>query len=108
MIAILRCFRAGSDLAGSAIDLGLQISFMVSLTFNGSDDLSAMAATWPADRIMVEIGSLHLMPVKYRGMRGEPAYVTEVSKVLAKALGVAREAFFHLFDKVPPSRAAAA
>jgi TatD DNase family protein len=114
--AILHCFTAGPELARTAIDLGLHISFTGILTFKRSDDLRAIAASLPADRFMVETDSPYLAPGKYRGKRNEPAYVTEVAKTLAETRGVSPEAiaaqttenFFRLFAKVPRSSAAAA
>jgi TatD DNase family protein len=114
--AILHCFTAGPDLARTAIALGLHISFTGILTFKRSDDLRAIAAGLPADRIMVETDSPYLAPGKFRGKRNEPAYVVEVAKVLAETRGVTPEEiarqttenFFRLFSKVPRSSAAAA
>ena len=114
--AILHCFTAGPELARTAIDLGLSISFTGILTFKRSDELRAIAASLPADRIMVETDSPYLAPNKYRGKRNEPAYVTETAKTLAETRGVSPEAmaaqttenFFRLFNKVPRSSAAAA
>jgi TatD DNase family protein len=114
--AILHCFTAGPELARTAIDLGLSISFTGILTFKRSDDLRAIAASLPADRILVETDSPYLAPGKYRGKRNEPSYVTETAKSLAETRGVSPEAvaaqttenFFRLFNKVPRSSAAAA
>jgi len=114
--AVLHCFTAGPELARTAIDLGLSISFTGILTFKRSDDLRAIAASLPADRILVETDSPYLAPGKFRGKRNEPAYVVEVAKVLAETRGVSfdeiaaqtTENFFRLFNKVPRTSAAAA
>jgi TatD DNase family protein len=114
--AILHCFTAGPELARTAIALGLHISFTGILTFKRSDELRAIAASLPADRILVETDSPYLAPGKYRGKRNEPAYVTEVARVLAATRGVSAdeiaaqttENFFRLFNKVPRTSAAAA
>ena len=113
---MLHCFTAGPDLARTAIELGLHISFTGILTFKRSDELRAIAASLPADRILVETDSPYLAPGKFRGKRNEPAYVVEVAKVLAATRGVSTdeiarqttENFFRLFSKVPRSSAAAA
>ena len=83
---------------------------------SNSDELRAIAAELPADRILVETDAPYLAPGKYRGKRNEPAYVTETAKVLAAARGVSVEQiarqttanFFRLFNKVPQPSAAAA
>jgi TatD DNase family protein len=107
--AVLHCFTAGRDLAMTAIRLGLYISFTGILTFKRSDDLRAIAAELPADRILVETDSPYLAPGKYRGKRCEPAYVVETAKVLADVRKVTPDEiasqttdnFFRLFAKVP-------
>ncbi len=115
--AVLHCFTGGPELARRAIALGLSISFTGILTFKKSDDLRAIAASLPADRILVETDAPYLAPGKLRGKRNEPAYVVETAKVLADARGVsfdeiARQTtdnFFRLFGKVPrPDTAVAA
>jgi TatD DNase family protein len=114
--AVLHCFTSGPDLARRAIALGLSISFTGILTFKKSDDLRAIAASLPADRIMVETDAPYLAPGRFRGKRNEPAYVVETAKVLAETRGVTfeemarqtTENFFRLFSKVPRPAAAAA
>ncbi len=107
--AVLHCFTGGRDLAFTGIDLGLYVSFTGILTFRKSDDLRAIAAALPADRIMVETDAPYLAPGKHRGKRCEPAYVVETAKALADVRRksfdeIARqttENFFRLFAKVP-------
>jgi TatD DNase family protein len=114
--AVLHCYTGGPDLAARAIALGLSISFTGILTFKKSEDLRAIAASLPADRILVETDSPYLAPGKHRGKRNEPSFVVETAKVLAQTRGVTFEQiaqqttdnFFRLFNKVPRPAAAAA
>jgi TatD DNase family protein len=114
--AVLHCYSSGPELARRAIALGLSISFTGILTFKKSDELRAIAASLPADRIMVETDAPYLAPGRFRGKRNEPAYVVETAKVLAETRGVTFEEiagqttdnFFRLFAKVPRPAAAAA
>jgi len=114
--AVLHCFTGSRALAFAAIELGHHVSFTGILTFKRSDDLRAIAAALPADRIMVETDAPYLAPLPYRGKRNEPAYVVETAKVLAEARGVSideiarqtTENFFRLFSKVPRVLASAA
>jgi TatD DNase family protein len=107
--AVLHCFTGGRDLAFSAIELGHYVSFTGILTFKRSEDLRAIAAALPGDRILVETDAPYLAPLPYRGKRNEPAYVVETAKVLADVRGVpvdeiarqTTENFFRLFSKVP-------
>jgi len=109
--AVLHCFTGGRDLAMRAIALGFYVSFTGILTFKRSNDLRAIAAELPAERIMVETDAPYLAPLPYRGKRNEPAYVVETAKILAQTRGVAPEEiarqttenFFRLFSKVPRS-----
>ena len=116
--AVLHCFTGGRELAfDRPSNLGHYVSFTGILTFKKSDDLRAIAAALPADRILVETDSPYLAPGKFRGKRCEPAYVVETAKVLAETRGVSLEEisrqttdnFFRLFSKVPrPAEVAAA
>jgi TatD DNase family protein len=107
--AVLHCFTGGQDLAQRAIALGLFISFTGILTFKNSGALRDIAASLPADRILVETDAPYLAPGKFRGKRNEPAFVIETANVLAAARGVSFDAiarqttdnFFRLFAKVP-------
>lgn len=107
--AILHCFTGGRDLALTAIDLGLYISFTGILTFKNSQALRDIAAELPADRILIETDAPYLAPGPFRGKRNEPAFVVETAKVLAAVRGVSfaeiaaqtTENFFRFFSKVP-------
>jgi len=114
--AVLHCYTGGADLARRAIALGLYISFTGILTFKKSDELRAIAAALPADRVLVETDAPYLAPGPYRGKRNEPAYVVETAKTLAQVRGLSLEEtarqttdnFFRLFAKVPRAAIAAA
>jgi TatD DNase family protein len=107
--AVLHCFTGGSELAQRAIALGHYISFTGILTFKKSEQLREIAASLPADRILVETDAPYLAPGKHRGRRNEPAFVTETAKTLAQVRGISfdeiarqtTENFFRLFSKVP-------
>jgi TatD DNase family protein len=107
--AVLHCYTGGPDLAARAIALGLSISFTGILTFKNSAALRAIAASLPADRILVETDAPYLAPGQHRGKRNEPAFVVETAKVLAETRGISfddiarqtTENFFRLFSKVP-------
>lgn len=114
--AVLHCFTGGRALAERAIALGLFVSFTGILTFKKSEELRAIAALLPADRILVETDAPYLAPGRHRGKRNEPAFVVETAKVLAETRNVSfdeiarqtTENFFRLFSKVPRHAAAAA
>jgi TatD DNase family protein len=107
--AILHCFSSGRGLAMRGLELGLHVSFSGILTFKRADELRAIAADVPMERLLVVTDAPYLAPVPHRGGRNEPAYVAETAKVLAEVKGVSPEAiaaattenFFRLFAKVP-------
>lgn len=86
--AILHCFSSGRRLADIGVELGLYISFSGILTFKTSEELRAIAASVPLDRLLVETDAPYLAPVPYRGKRNEPAHVLETAKVLADVKGL--------------------
>jgi TatD DNase family protein len=110
--AVLHCFTSGRELALKGIALGLYVSFSGIVTFKKTEDLRAIAAELPADRILVETDSPYLAPGKFRGKRNEPSFVVETAKTVAAARGVSYDAiahqttenFFRLFSKVPRPR----
>ncbi len=112
---ILHCFSSGRGLAETGVALGGYISFSGILTFRNSDELRAIAATIPRDRLLVETDAPYLAPVPHRGKRNEPAYVADTARVLAETIGVSAEEIaaittenvFRLFRKMPrPAKAA--
>jgi TatD DNase family protein len=114
--AVLHCFTGGRALAERALALGLYISFTGIVTFKKSDELRALAASLPLDRIMVETDAPYLAPGRFRGKRNEPSYVVETAKLLAEIRGISLDEFanrttanfFRLFHKVPRPAAIAA
>ena len=105
--AVLHCFSSGRKLAEKGVELGLYVSFSGILTYKNSDDIRAIAADVPLDRLLVETDAPYLSPQSRRGKRNEPAYVAETHAVLAavKALdettfaGITTDNFFRLFAK---------
>jgi len=85
---IMHCFSGSLDLARRAIELGFLISFSGIVTFKKADDLRAIAAAVPLDRLLIETDCPYLSPVPYRGKRNEPSYVMEVARCLAELRGV--------------------
>jgi TatD DNase family protein len=107
--AVLHCFSSRRDLARLGVSLGLYVSFSGIVTFKNAEDLRAIAAELPLDRLLVETDAPYLAPVPHRGKRNEPAFVAETAKALAAVRGMSSEAFaaattenfFRLFAKVP-------
>jgi TatD DNase family protein len=86
---IMHSFTGTAEQADEFLLLGMHISFAGMVTFKKSDDLRAVAAMIPADRILVETDSPYLSPDPFRGKRpNEPARVVHTSQCVAKVRGV--------------------
>jgi len=112
---LLHCFSSGRQVAEDAVDFGFHISLSGIVTFKKSDELRAIVADVPLDRILVETDAPYLAPMPYRGKRNEPAYVAHTAAAVAAVKGVSAEElartstdnFFRLFDRAPRPVAAA-
>ncbi|MCB8959484.1 MAG: TatD family hydrolase [Ardenticatenales bacterium] len=80
---VLHSFSAPPATAEAVLALGFYLGFTGPLTFKKADDLRAIAAKVPLDRLLVETDAPFLAPQPYRGKRNEPAYVAEVAERLA-------------------------
>lgn len=106
---LLHCFSSGPKLAERGLALGAYISFSGILTFKNATDIQAVAASAPANRLLVETDAPYLAPQPYRGKRNEPAYVVHTAEKLADLRGASTgeiakltaDNFFRLFSKVP-------
>jgi TatD DNase family protein len=113
---VVHCFSSGRGLAERAVAIGLYLGIGGILTFKRSDELRAIVAEMPRERLLLETDAPYLAPVPKRGKTNEPAYVAYVAQVLAEVLEtdtatVARlttDNFFRLFGKAAPARTAAA
>lgn len=104
---VLHCFTAGAELARRAVAIGGYVSFSGILTFKSGAPLREIAASLPAERLLVETDAPYLAPNPWRGKRNEPSYVVETARILAETRGIATEDvaklttdnFFRLFSR---------
>ncbi len=85
---VLHCYTGTAPFAHAAMDAGFCVSFSGIVTFKRSDDLRAVAASVPLDRLLVETDAPFLAPEGHRGQRNEPAWVSRVGETLAQLHGV--------------------
>ncbi|HVH02066.1 MAG TPA: TatD family hydrolase [Amaricoccus sp.] len=85
---VMHCFTSGRGLAQTALALGFYLSISGIATFRSADDLRAIFADAPRDRLLVETDSPYLAPQPHRGKRNEPAYVAETARLIAGHLGI--------------------
>src|SRR5262249_47847205 len=86
-------FTGTAETASECVALGLYISFAGMVTFKKSDALRTVAATIPADRILIETDSPYLSPHPLRGKRNEPAHVVHTAECLAQVREQALDLF---------------
>lgn len=111
---LLHCYTGGLALAEAVVAMGGFVSFSGILTFRNANDIRAVAAALPLDRLLVETDCPYLAPIPHRGRRAEPAHVVDVAKRLAEVRGLSDEeiaqattdAFFRCFARADRSAAA--
>jgi TatD DNase family protein len=106
---LMHCYTSGPELAARVAALGAWFSVSGIATFKAAEEVRAVVADMPADRIIVETDCPYLAPVPMRGRRNEPAFLPYVLAKLADIRGWSvseaeartEEAFFTLFDRIP-------
>jgi TatD DNase family protein len=104
---LIHCFSSGRKLAETALRLGFYISISGIVTFKKADELRAIVADVPLDRLLVETDAPYLAPMPHRGKRNEPAFVVHTANAVAALKGVepsrladaTTDNFFRLFSK---------
>jgi len=108
---LIHCFSSGRKLAETALRLGFYISISGIVTFKKADELRAIVADVPLDRLLVETDAPYLAPMPHRGRRNEPAFVVHTANAVAALKGVEPNRFadattgnfFRLFTKAKRS-----
>lgn len=90
---VMHCFSSGRTLAEAALELGFYLSMSGIAAFPKSDELRAVFADAPADRILVETDAPYLAPPPFRGKRNEPAYTAHTARVAAELFDMEYAAF---------------
>jgi TatD DNase family protein len=91
--AVMHSFCGTATTATTVLEMGLDISFAGMVTYKTAQELRAVAATVPLDRIMVETDCPYLAPMPNRGRRNEPAYVRFTAACLAEVHSMPLEEF---------------
>jgi TatD DNase family protein len=84
---LMHCYTSGRDLAARAAALGAWFSVSGIATFKAADEVRAVIAEMPHDRILLETDCPYLAPVPHRGRRNEPAYLPHIAAKLAQIRG---------------------
>ena len=89
---VMHSFTGSLETAEECVELGMYISFAGMVTFKKSDELRAVAAAVPAERLLIETDSPYLSPHPVRGQRpNEPALIIHTAQCLAEARGITVE-----------------
>jgi TatD DNase family protein len=89
---VLHCFTGERDDAFDLMDAGFLVSFAGNLTYKKSEGLRQVARQIPLERLLTETDSPYLAPVPHRGKRNEPAFVRQVTQLLAELHGLDEQA----------------
>ena len=106
---VVHAFSGGPVLAETALSLGGYLGFGGLLTYPDNHQMREIAASVPADRILLETDSPSLAPAPDQDQRNEPIRLLDVARLLADLrkvsmadLGTTTSAnFYRLFKKVP-------
>ena len=85
---IMHCFSGNEDQAARSLAAGFYLSFAGNVTYPKSTTIQAVAASAPADRILVETDAPFLAPIPLRGQTNEPALVAHTARFVAELRGI--------------------
>lgn len=88
---VIHAFCGTAETAQACLDLGLYLAFGGMVTFKKNESHRQVAATVPADRILIETDAPYLAPTPFRGKRNEPAHVRLTAACLAEVRGVSKD-----------------
>ena len=80
----MHCFSGNEDQARRSLDAGFYLSFAGNLTYQKSNVIQRVAASAPANRILIETDAPFLAPVPLRGQENEPAHIVHTAAFLAE------------------------
>jgi TatD DNase family protein len=88
---VFHCFGECPDRMRLVLETGSLVSFTGIVTFKNGQNVRDVVAATPLNQFVLETDCPYLAPVPYRGKRCEPAYVKEISEVVAQVKGCSLE-----------------
>ena len=88
---VFHCFANDAAAMQRIVALNSLVSFTGIVTFKNGENVRQTLAATALDNFMLETDCPYLAPVPYRGKRCEPAYVKEISEVVAQVKGCSLE-----------------
>lgn len=86
---VIHSFTSGPELAAFCLDLGFYLGFNGIVTFRTADNVRAIVAATPVERLLLETDSPFLTPVPYRGRENGPFFLPFVAEKVAEVKGLA-------------------
>ena len=87
-LGVLHSFSASAEVARRALDLGFYLGLTGPITYKKAQELRAIAADAPVDRLLIETDGPFLAPQQRRGKRNEPSYLRYVNERMAQLKGL--------------------
>lgn len=81
---VFHCFGEDAGRMRRVLEIGSLVSFTGIVTFKNGQNVRDTVAATPLDKFMLETDCPYLAPAPHRGKRCEPAYVKEISEVVAQ------------------------
>ena len=81
---VFHCFGESVERLHRVLAIGSLVSYTGIVTFKNGQNIRDTAAATPINRFMLETDCPYLAPVPHRGKRCEPAFVKEISEVIAE------------------------
>jgi len=88
---VFHCFGEDAGRMRRVLEIGSLVSFTGIVTFKNGQNVRDTVAATALDKFMLETDCPYLAPVPYRGKRCEPAYVKDISEVVARVKGCSLE-----------------
>lgn len=85
---VIHSFTSSPALAEFCLAEGFMLGFNGIATFNRADNVRAVIASTPVERILLETDSPYLTPVPYRGKPNAPFYLPFVAETVATLKGM--------------------
>jgi TatD DNase family protein len=80
---VIHSFTSSLTLAEFCLEQGFYLGFNGIATFNKADNVRAVIAATPAERILLETDAPYLTPVPYRGRENAPCYLPFIAEKIA-------------------------
>jgi TatD DNase family protein len=88
---VFHCFGENAERMRRVLVIGSLVSFTGIVTFKNGQNVRDTVAATPLDKFMLETDCPYLAPVPHRGQRCEPAFVKEISEIVATVKGCSLE-----------------